>query len=460
MKKSTLLLILFLFKGLGLFAQQADSNSLTRKLDVFLASANAAGKFNGTAIVTQKEKILLNKGYGYRNVASHSLNDSNSIYQIGSITKSFTAIIILKLQEEGKLSIQDKLSKFFPGYPQGDNITIQNLLTHTSGIYNYTNDIDEGDTAIVCYPVSKDRVLEVFKNKPLAFRPGKYFQYCNSGYFLLGMIIEKVTGLSYETVMREMVFNPLKMNHSGFDFKNLSDTNKAQGYVLLTRDTAKMNYTIDSTVYYSAGAIYSTSNDMYKWVKAIANHYILSENSWNQIFTPYKDNYGYGFWMNSTLYGKNFIKHDGGLAGFTSDFIYYPEDDVSIILLNNQSNYNNSLTPVTMWMSAIVFGLPYSNWQTQPTNLKISDTTLRKYVGTYMADNKIKIFVTLQDGQLFGASSSKQGISKSPVFPLSETKFFLKDFNIISEFIKDINGNVIKLVTHEIGKDIELRKIK
>jgi len=445
---------------LNSFGQQSKDKTIAQKLDEFLNSSNAVNKFNGTAIVAQKGQILLNKGYGFKNVATNSINDSNSIFQIGSITKSFTAIIILKLQEEGKLSVQDKLSKFFPDYPHGNKISIHNLLTHTSGIYNYANDIDEGDTAIVCHPVSKDRVLEVFKNKPLAFKPGKYFQYCNSGYFLLGMIIEKVTVKPYETVVREMIFNPLQMNHSGFDFKNLVDKNKTQGYVLLSRDTAKINYTIDSTVYYSAGGIYSTSTDMYAWAKAIANHELLNENSWKQAFTPYKENYGYGFWINQNINGKKFIRHHGGLLGFTSDFIYFPDDDITIILLNNTGNGTN-LIPVTLWLSVIVFGLPYSNWQIQPTELKVSDTTLRKYVGTYLYDDKkIRIFITLQDGQLFGASDSKQSVPKSPVFPLSETRFFLKDFNIISEFVTDKNGNVIKLVMHEIGKDIELKKIK
>ncbi len=141
----SILLSIFFFIVIRLSAQQTDTNSITQKLDTFLTSANAADKFNGTAIISKKGKVLLNKGYGYRNVPSNSFNDSNSIYQIDSITKSFTAVVILKLQEQGHLSVQDKLNKFFPDYPQGDKITIQNLLTHTSGIYNYTNDIDEND---------------------------------------------------------------------------------------------------------------------------------------------------------------------------------------------------------------------------------------------------------------------------------------------------------------------------
>ncbi len=301
--KKALTFLFFVLIFSNSFGQQAIP--ITQKLEEFLNSANAANKFNGTAIIAQKGQILLNKGYGFKNISTNSPNDTNSIFQIGSITKSFTAIIILKLQEQGKLSVQDKLNKFLPDYPQGDKISIHNMLTHTSGIYNYTNDIDEGDTAIVCYPVSKDRVLEVFKNKPLAFKPGKHFQYCNSGYFLLGMIIEKVTGLHYEDVVRQMIFVPLQMAHSGFDFKNIISENKTQGYVLLNKDSIKTNYTVDSTVYFSAGSMYSTASDMFRFTKAVSNHELLNENSWKMALNPSKGNYGYGFWIKNTIYGKN-----------------------------------------------------------------------------------------------------------------------------------------------------------
>lgn len=227
------LLFLFSLISLGSFGQKATDTLIIKRLDEYLASANAANKFNGTALIAKRGKILLNRGYGFKNVSNHSLNDTNTIFQIGSITKSFTSIVILKLQEEGQLSVNDKLSKFFPDYPKSNKITIKNLLTHTSGIYDYTDDIGEEDTAIVCYPVSKERVLEVFKNRKLKFSPGKRFEYNNSAYFLLGMIIEKVAGKPYETVVRNLIFNLLQMNHSGFDFKNLNDTNKAQGYVAL-----------------------------------------------------------------------------------------------------------------------------------------------------------------------------------------------------------------------------------
>src|SRR4051794_186183 len=298
-----LLLTFSIFTFSHLYGQDA-TETIARKIDEYLLSANAVNKFNGAALVAKKGEIVLSKAYGFKNTAKKQLNDTGTIFQIGSITKSFTVIVIANLQEQHKLSVNDKLSKYFPGYPNGEKITIRNLLTHTSGIYNYTNDIGEEDTAIVCHPVSQDRVLQVFENRPLSFKPGKSFEYCNSGYYLLGMIIEKVSGKRYEDVVREMIFNPTEMNHSGFDFRNLNDTHKAQGYIILDKDTTKPNYTVDSTVYFSAGSIYSTTNDLYRWSRAITTDQLLNKNSWNEVFTTYKNNYGYGFYID-TLFGRN-----------------------------------------------------------------------------------------------------------------------------------------------------------
>ncbi len=456
--KKLIILLFFLIVVVELSAQPTNIISITHKLDTFLISANAAGKFNGTAIISKQGRVLLNKGYGFRNVSSQSLNDSNSIYQIGSITKSFTAVVVLKLQEQGKLSLQDKLIKFLPNYPEGGKITIENLLNHTSGIYNYTNDIDENDTAIVCHPVSKTRVLEVFENKPLAFKPGKYFQYCNSGYFLLGMIIEKVTGMSYEDVVMQMIFTPLQMSHSGFDFRNIISNNKTQGYVLLSKDSIKINYTVDSTVYFSAGAIYSTTGDMGKFIKAISNHELLNESSWERAFTPSKGNYGYGFWVKNTMYGKKYVTHDGGLLGYTSNFIYLPDDDISIVLLSNVGNYNaNNLLPIGMWLSAIAYNMPYSNWVVSSSNTINNHIPLTSYVGAYTAKKVGKMFIVMKNGRLVAMENSEQSIPEMLTL-IDETKLYFNDFNILADLVKDKAGKIVQLIIHQIGKDIEFNK--
>lgn len=188
-------------------------------------------------------------------------------------------MVILKLQEEGKLSVNDPLDKYFPDYPDGNKTKLKNLLDPTSGIYNYTIGIGKEDSAIVCHPVKKRLIMNVFYHKPLDFAPGTKFKYDNSGYYLLGMIIEKVTGKPYEQVVRKLIFDPLHMDHSGFDILNLQDTSKATDYDKLSASQQVISHPWDSTVSYAAGGIYSTSGDLYKWAKAIADKQILTENS-------------------------------------------------------------------------------------------------------------------------------------------------------------------------------------
>src|SRR5580698_6851449 len=164
-----------------------------QEIDELLKEYTKQNIFNGVALVAQKGKILLEKGYGYKNVATKTPNDTNTIFQIGSITKQFTAAIILQLQEQHRLSVQDRLSKYIPDYPNSDSITIENLLTHTSGIYNYTND-DAYMQNTSATPIKLETLISLFKNKPLDFSPGTKYSYSNSGYVLLGYIIERITG--------------------------------------------------------------------------------------------------------------------------------------------------------------------------------------------------------------------------------------------------------------------------
>jgi len=454
------LFLAFLLINVDLFAQQTADLPITQKLDQYINSANAVNKFNGAALIAQNGRILLEKGYGLQNVSEHLNNDTNTLFQIGSITKSFTAIVILKLQEEGKLSVYDKLNKFFPDFPKGDKITIYHLLTHTSGIHNYTDIIGEEDSAIVCYPVTKERVLKTFENKGLLFKPGKKFDYSNSGYFLLGMIIEKITGKQYETVVREIIFDPLQMTHSGFDYNKIKEINKSQGYIMLNKDSLRTNRAVDSTVYYSAGGMYSTVTDLYRWLRAIANHQLLNDSSWQQAFTPFKNKYGLGFFIDS-LYGKSYIRHSGGLLGFTSDFIYYPNEDVTIILLNNVGNYGSSLFPVAAGVASIVFGLPYTNWK-QPVALDIEEATLKSYVGTYAFKEDHKLIVTFENGKLFIRDTNpKDLLPKVQLYAESENMFYMKEAQLRFEFVRDGNNNPIKLVTYNTnGKDAEWMKEK
>src|SRR5580698_113597 len=182
-----------LFLSIAVIIIKVHAQTPSQEINELLKQYTKQNSFNGVALVAQKGKILLEQGYGYKNATTKSLNDSNTVFQIGSITKQFTSAIILQLQEQHKLSVQDKLSKYIPDYPNSDSITIENLLTHTSGIYNYTND-DAYMQNTSATPIKLETLISLFKNKPLDFSPGTKYSYSNSGYVLLGYIIERITG--------------------------------------------------------------------------------------------------------------------------------------------------------------------------------------------------------------------------------------------------------------------------
>jgi len=441
------------------FIANAQVDSLPQKLDAYLLAAHKENRFNGNALIAQQGKILLRKSYGYKNFAAHVLDDSNTIFQIGSITKQFTATIILRLQEEGKLSVRDKLDEYFPQFKYAGEITIENLLTHTSGIYNYTNDIDEGDSAIVCNPVAKQLVLDIMFKHKLDFKPGTQFRYDNSGYYLLGLIIGKVTGKSYEQNMRDIIFKPLQMNHSLFDFKHSADTNIATGYQTLNDSIQKeaSAWRWDSTVSYAAGGIWSTTGDMYKWALAIAKKKILSADSWKTMLTPHLDKYGYGVFIDS-LFGKRTISHGGGIPGFIAYLDYYPAEDVTIILLNNKGWFDESLNGINADISAIVFHKPYEVMH-KHIGIKLPDEVLKKYVGQYDFDKKHHVYITLENNQLH-MEAPQGGLPKSPLFEDDQNNFYLKIINARIEFVKDASGNITELISHYMGKNEVCKKVK
>jgi CubicO group peptidase (beta-lactamase class C family) len=452
---SLILSLFFLFPCVNSFAQQINSDdSLATKLDGYLKSEVQSGQFNGSVLVACKGHIILHKGYGFKNYAAGTLNDANTIYPIGSLTKPFTAIVILKLQEEGKLSVTDKLSKYVPQQTGADQITIQNLLNHTSGIYDFSHDIPEDDSALLSHPIPQQKVLDAFIHRPLEFKPGSQYSYCNSDYFLLGMIIEKVTGQTYWQVVRQMIFTPLGMEHSGFDFINLKDTSKATGYKTFTADKHVLSVKWDSTLARAAGAIYSTIGDLYKWSLAIAQQKILSPASWQQAFTPALEKYGDGFWIDS-LYGYKYVYHSGGLLGFMSSFRYYPDADVTVILQNNFGYYDQTLLDINNALSAIVF----NKWKDK-TSINVAAADLRQYVGDYDINGKDKVLITLKKDQLYIESTAKSGIPNTPLYPKGNDTFFLKEWDVELIFAKDLNNNVVEIISHENGKVLEYKKIK
>ena len=430
---------------------EAFGQTTAQEIDELLKAYANQNSFNGSALVAQKGKILLAKGYGYKNVSTNSFNDSNTIFQIGSITKQFTSAIILQLQEQGKLAVHDRLSKYIPDYPNGDSISIENLLTHTSGIHNFNDEAFMKDNA--AKPMKLDSIIMLFKNAQTDFKPSTNYNYSNSNYILLGFIIEKITGKSYYQNIREKIFRPLQMVHSGFNFTSLKSADKATGYSRLNSKHKDISLIVDSSVTYAAGGIYSTIGDLYKWDQALYTDKIIHDSSLQKAFTIYKNNYGYG-WMIDSAYNKKAVMHEGATLGFTSFFGRIPTDSICIILLDNRQS--NGLIKIADDINSILNHQPY-NFPKPRIEIEVDTAILRQYTGVYQLTPEINLNITLEGDQLFAQA---KGQGKTELFAEKENFFFLKLADIQIEFPKNSMGKITKLIFYQNGQQLPALKIK
>ena len=412
----------------------------TKLLDQYMQAQMTVKGFSGTVLVMQHDKVLLKKGYGLADREWNVPNTVETKFRIGSVTKQFTASCILQLIERGKLSLDDKLSKFVPDFPKGDSVTIHMLLNHTSGIASYTGLPHFENVARLSW--SRDSIISFFKTQPYNFSPGTKFLYNNSGYFLLGFLIEKLSGLSYEDYLRRNIFDKTGMMNTGVDKSDSVLTLRARGYSMQNKKIVNAGF-ISMAWPFSAGSLYSTVEDLYKWDRALYGTAILSNSSKQKMFTPGKSNYGYGIIIDS-LEKHPRIWHNGGIPGFLSNISRYVNDDVCIIVLaNNEIVLSNTLPisdVVAEGLADIVFDLPYETPYVHK-EVKIDPALLDRYVGKY------KAFLTLdvikKDGKLY---RHREGSADIELKPESETKFFYSDdSNRQLEFEVDKNGKVVKI---------------
>ena len=411
--------------GVTLFCSifQVKAQYYAGKIDSLINKAVSLKRFNGTVLVSKNGKLVFEKAYGYQDIQNKIENNPNSIFQVGSMTKQFTAAVVLKLAEQHKLSIDDKISKYFPSLNRGDEITIKNLLTHTSGLSEIFRDtlfLKENKQK----HINKEKLLSFFIDKPIYFDPGTQYSYCNSGYILLGLIIEKVSGKSYEQMVMDFILKPLKMTHSGFDFASLKSREKALGYIKFstTKNISSMPW--DSTFTYSAGSLYSTANDLYLWHQGLQNNKILTKESLAKAYAPFLEGYGLGCWID-TIYQKRVISHGGNIEGFTSYFGRIEEDDVCVILLNNI--YNREIETIGTSVLAILYDQPYHFFD----EIKLSAAVLDNYVGNYEINANYHIKITRTDDRLY---VQIQDEPKFEIVPDKENSFFAKDEDIRIKF--------------------------
>ncbi|HEY0431989.1 MAG TPA: serine hydrolase domain-containing protein, partial [Pyrinomonadaceae bacterium] len=353
------------FISLVVFQATIYAQDKAPKIDALMSLYHKYQQFNGAVLVADNGSVIYKKGFGPANMEWNIPNEPNTKFRLGSITKQFTAALILQLVEQGKVKLDGKVSDYLPDYRKdtGARMTIHHLLSHTSGVPNYT--AQPGFFQNVSRnPYKVDDFVKQYASGDLEFEPGAKFNYSNSGYFLLGNIIEKVTGKPYEQVLKENILDPVGMKNTGYDHYGTILNKRASGYVKTQNGYENAPY-LDMTIPYAAGSLYSTVEDLFLWDQALYGEKVLSAASKELMFKPNLRDYGYGFGIRNASLGPKklevpVIEHNGGINGFNTTILRLVGDKRLIVLLDNTSQ-GRYLDSIALGITNILYEQPYDS---------------------------------------------------------------------------------------------------
>ncbi len=445
MSRCVATILLFLIVGVCTAQSQPDEK-LSNSVDSLLAP-QFPGNLPGVAVlIAKKGQVVYQKAFGSANIELNVPLKPQMVFDLGSITKQFTAVAILQLVEQGKIALADTLQRYIKDYPpKGHKITIENLLTHTSGIPDYMQ-LDLHGQFMERWDFSPKAIIDSFKTFPLQFEPGTKFSYSNSGYFLLGYIIEQVTGESYYKYVREHIIIPLGLSNTYFNQPNKIIPGHVNGYKKEDDQYKKANFW-SATLPYAAGDLVSNTADLFKWHQALLAGKVLKKETLDKAFTPFilKDGtstgYGYG-WYKTDYNGIVSIGHGGAITGFLTNEAYYPAQDVYVAVLCNCECISS--TDLTLSISSLALGKPL-----QP-DLAISAAVLNRYTGTYvlLPDQKATMIISKQGNHLV---AELQGQGSFELLFQSETTFAFKGIpGAIANFVVE-GGKVTKFTVEQNG---------
>lgn len=330
-------------------------NATRARMDAYMRAAVVNDQFTGAVLVARDGKPLIDTAYG---MASYELgvpNTSRTVFHIASMTKQFTAMAIMQLRDGGKLKVDDPICTYLANCPPAWNaVTIRHLLTHTSGIANVSG-LPAWDDDLSLKHYSRAGFVDLFRALPLRFAPGDKYEYSNSGYFLLGLIVERASGTGFGDYLKANIFTPLGMTRSGYDDNRAVVPGAASGYYSRGPTFITATYVDPSTRLGDTGIV-STTGDLLRWDQALYTDQLVSRQTLDEIFTPYRNGYGYG-WEIGTRFGRKTVAHSGSDGGFSSYILRFPDDRLTVVILGNGDRMSAARAAINL--SAIVLGVPY-----------------------------------------------------------------------------------------------------
>jgi len=437
--------------GLGATPQPTQQ----QEMEAFVQAHLATGNFMGAVLVARGDEVLFQGGYGKADLELDVPNTPESVFRLGSLTKQFTAAAILQLQEQGLLDINDTVDRYLPGYPHGDEITIYQLLNHTSGIPDY--EFLES-TMVYRNAVSLDALMAKFSDLPFDYTPGSQFKYSNSGYVVLTAIIEKVSGQSYADYLAEHIFQPLGMQATRYDNADTVLPGRASGYTW-DGDAYHNAEFFDMSNVAGAGGLVSTVGDMYKWDHALYGDTVLSESSRQAFLTPtftFDEGGGYTYGGGVLeISGRNYTIFNAEISGFYTSALRYPDEEIYVIVLGNLES--PSVTAVALGLAAIALGDPYQIPGGRMA-IELDPAISEKYAGSYQLEPDTVVTITSEGGHLF---AEVPDVPKFEILPESETEFFaqVSGTEILLHFQVDADGAVTGMNVLSGGQEVHAEKI-
>lgn len=414
-----------------------------RAADKYMRAQAIASSFSGAVLIARHGKVVFSGGYGDADIEHGVRNDTRTRFRIGSVTKSLTAILVLKLQEDGALRVTDPICKYFePCPPQWAALTIHHLLSHTSGIVNLN--ADEDVLVREAQPATRDQVFARFRDAPLRFPPGEKFEYSNSNYHLLGAIVEKVTGQTFGEALAQRVLVPAGMIDTFMDSASAPTERVAIGYRPTDDGELKPDVRADPTWLFAAGGVFSTAQDLLRLGEALKGERLLTAPSKTLMWTPVQGDYGYGWNVRAAApetLNRRVRMHSGRSQGYTACFVQFVDDDVTGIVLSNNVMADTCI--IIKDLAAIELGEAYSIPIARRA-IKVDHAVLDRYAGRYHWSEGYTLVIS-REGDLLIARLD--GLPDHyQLYPESSTRFFLKTIDVVADFQAKRSGAVAGLV--------------